>query len=175
VAIVALTAHSEYPYLARCRSVGMDDFLSKPIDADRLFAVIENIFSANRVRASQLDADAQILDRIVLDKLDRLVGRQKSSTLVADFVADSRRRRHQVVQLIQGGDIEGLQRIGYTMKGSANLFGLRRLAAVGEALARVCRDRDARTAIEQARKLCDAIDQGLAALDEHYRSAGLEA
>jgi len=45
VPIIAVTAHSEALYLTRCREAGMDDFLTKPIDADRLHAIIERLTS----------------------------------------------------------------------------------------------------------------------------------
>ncbi|HYM31899.1 MAG TPA: ATP-binding protein [Candidatus Cybelea sp.] len=40
VRIVALTAHSEDLLMARCRAAGMNDFLTKPIDAARLDAIL---------------------------------------------------------------------------------------------------------------------------------------
>ena len=55
--IVALTARSSNRDRERCLAAGMDDFLSKPIEADTLWAAIERIASAflpNRPRPSRL-------------------------------------------------------------------------------------------------------------------------
>ncbi|HUN51488.1 MAG TPA: ATP-binding protein [Candidatus Sulfotelmatobacter sp.] len=43
VPIVALSAHTEALYIERCRDAGMDDYLAKPIDAERLYAVVERL------------------------------------------------------------------------------------------------------------------------------------
>jgi CheY-like chemotaxis protein len=45
VPIIALTAHSEALYLNRCREAGMDDYLTKPIDAGRLAAIVDGLAS----------------------------------------------------------------------------------------------------------------------------------
>jgi CheY-like chemotaxis protein len=40
--IIALTAGAQESNRERCRQAGMDDFISKPFDADHLYAVIEH-------------------------------------------------------------------------------------------------------------------------------------
>ncbi len=51
VPIIALTAHSETLYLSRWREAGMNDYLTKPIDAERLHAIVEGLAAPARDEA----------------------------------------------------------------------------------------------------------------------------
>ena len=55
--IVALCAHPLPADRLRCIEAGMDDYLAKPVDEDRLEGVLRLVFSARRPRARARDRD----------------------------------------------------------------------------------------------------------------------
>ncbi|MBV9505114.1 MAG: response regulator [Acidobacteriia bacterium] len=56
VPIIALTAHSMQEEVLRCRKAGMDDYLSKPVSAERLYAMLESV--ADRITSRRSFAES---------------------------------------------------------------------------------------------------------------------
>lgn len=48
VPIIAITAHAMEEHMQQCFDAGMDDYLSKPIDLDRLLSLLANDYSKGR-------------------------------------------------------------------------------------------------------------------------------
>jgi CheY-like chemotaxis protein len=53
IPIVAMTAHATNSFEERCRQLGMDEFLTKPIQPRRLFEVLRNIAQQRRATATR--------------------------------------------------------------------------------------------------------------------------
>ena len=45
--IVAMTAHCLHGFSVRCREVGMDGYISKPIEPGQLFQTLDSVVSLN--------------------------------------------------------------------------------------------------------------------------------
>jgi CheY-like chemotaxis protein/HPt (histidine-containing phosphotransfer) domain-containing protein len=120
VPIVAMTAHAMVGDRERCLEAGMDDYLSKPIRARELLAVIEQVIAGvpkptdGDHETSAVDW-AAALERLQGDRelLEELVGviRQEGPKLLAD-----------VREAIQRGDAPALKLSAHTLKGSLANF-----------------------------------------------------
>ena len=128
VPIVALTASRVDADEERCRAVGMDEYLSKPIDGQQLAALIERW-------APEIPP--------VLDPAGLLGGAADLSPqhreVVELFLADVPRRLDLLTTAVARGDRDQVARIAHTLAGSADSLGASRLAAACarlEALAR---------------------------------------
>ncbi len=126
--IVAMTAHAMKGDRERCLESGMDDYVSKPIQASELFAALDRVRSAlpldeaiGQEAAKEVVEDdaidwAAVLESVA-DDVDLL--RELVSILLAEMPQWLRDLR----QAIEQSDAELLRRTAHTVKGSLGQVG----------------------------------------------------
>ena len=152
--IIALTANAMKPDKDKCLEVGMDDYLSKPVNQKTLENMLikwlphkleKNNNSDDNERsetpAQQTDdypVDSSVLNSEIFNTLKQLFG-DKFSSLVEQHTENSRENVNRVKQAIEQEDIETLERAAHSLKGASAQFGathLNKLAAEIESLAK---------------------------------------
>lgn len=135
--IIALTADATDATRQRCRAVGMDDYLVKPIDFTRLQTVIDSwlpgsglhIFSGRHqvegkggetMQPEDMRGGDQI-DEQVLIKLQQTMGDIRP--VIRVFLDAMPKRLHQLQEKIDLSDFEGVRGVAHTLKGSSSQFG----------------------------------------------------
>jgi hypothetical protein len=129
--IIAMTAHAMASERDRCLAVGMNEHISKPIDPDRLVAVLKRLMDtlppaqgamAGNPTAAPLadDAIGPIVGMDVDAALARMGGKQKllRKSLVR-FYEGFRNADSQIRTLRTAGDTDALARLLHTLKGIA--------------------------------------------------------
>ena len=137
--IVAITANALKSEESRCKSAGMDDYLSKPVDLARLQAMLEKWLPAPSLDetgdAPEPPADKRlaVLDTAVLAKL---VGNDRA--LIEDVLKDYRRSAQSLAEEIRAalaqGDLETAGQGAHKLKSSSRAVGA---LALGEVCARL--------------------------------------
>jgi CheY-like chemotaxis protein len=124
--IVATTAHAMNGDREQCLAAGMDGYLSKPLDPQMLFAVVENEeVAVNPALASATFDRAATLERLGGDE-------PLLSDAVALFLEDCPRRLASLKAAVEVGDADRIRREAQSIKSAAgNLSALGVFEAAG--------------------------------------------
>ncbi|HYE48006.1 MAG TPA: response regulator [Azospirillaceae bacterium] len=165
--IFALTANAMAGMREEYLEAGMDDFIAKPFDQDRLLAAVAAVGRRSGTPAEDAPApasadspapfDAALFDADVLGRLAAMVPEEAFRSLVTGFVEHGAERLERVQGFIEAADLAGLRREAHDLISTAGNVGLRRLQAAGEALHDACARGDAEEALLRAR---EAVELG---------------
>jgi len=134
IPIVAVTADAMPADRDRCLQAGMNDYLAKPVELQRLSAMLAKWLPA---RAAGDPAEAPqasvIFDQDAL--LRRLLGDQKlAGTILRSFVDGCPARLNELRQRIAEADASGARQLAHTLKGAAATVAAEELCALAGAI-----------------------------------------
>jgi len=135
IPIVAMTANAMLGDREKCMQVGMNDYLSKPIEPEQLIAKLNKWLAKVKDKPTKEKASEQTLDHttkpdlVIWDKealKKRTMGKEKLLKALIDvFFEETPPRMIALQQAIDGGDIEQVRHLAHTLKGvGANISGL---------------------------------------------------
>jgi len=122
--IIALTAEGTSGERNTCLEVGMDDFLTKPLELERLVETLHRWLKAN----------APVLDLNALEKLKTYVVNNKSLTeaLIEDFVSTAPGLVTAMQSASDAGNLEEIQSSAHALKSTSATLGATSLAGLCE-------------------------------------------
>lgn len=126
IPIIAMTASVLPEDRARCLAVGMDDYLSKPLNRSDLRVILERWLN---VRLEIAEDDSPV-EHDALEKLRQLGGSNDSflSELIDVFHSESLERLEQMKEAAATSDLAKLHNVAHTHRGACINFGARRMA-----------------------------------------------
>lgn len=129
--VIALTANARKLDLEECVAAGMDDFVTKPIEPERLKAVLEQY-------ASRGDTVGVIAPEVDSARLRELAQGDPVLTrgLIETFYESGRRALAEIRSGMASGDSALVRRAAHTLKGSSANMGARNLEQAAAALER---------------------------------------
>ncbi len=120
IPIIAMTAHVVKGDRERCLEAGMDEYVSKPIDADKLFEAIEKLTHAPGIKKS-VAADSVALDNTLL--LKAFEGDWNFLKEVVEvFLDDYPRLLDNLRRSFNEGDCDTFMRSAHSLKGMLKNF-----------------------------------------------------
>lgn len=159
IPIVALSAQVVENDIEACRKAGVDDFLGKPFDLDRLEATLRRVvlrisrrkgapplrFRRRKLAASEAPgapSEAETMDVSVLAEHVKVLGLESTSRIVAAFESSLAGVPDDVERLAAGGEHGKLAEIAHRLKSSSMHVGLFQLSDRAAALERLARNSD---------------------------------
>ena len=133
VPIIAMTAHAMKGDRERCMAAGMDDYISKPIRAARLFETLSEVVG-NGPRVGHANhggngGEGQVVDWD--EALHCVNGDQRLlKDIVEAFLDESPRLLATIRTAIERQDAKTLQRAAHTLKGSTRYFGATQVSEI---------------------------------------------
>ena len=135
--IIALTADATMATEKKCRQVGMDDYLLKPLDTTQLQKMLDarlpdfNLVilaehAAPTSRTSVRNTEETAVDLATLDELCRNIGNIKP--VISIFLNLLPHRLKELEKAVQNQDSTKIESIAHTLKGSCSQFGAYGLA-----------------------------------------------
>jgi CheY-like chemotaxis protein len=149
VRIIALTAHAMEGAKREYLAAGMDDYLSKPIVAHTMLAMLarvkrpagprDSVAATPGAPAAPLAAD---FDPAPIASLAEFMAQADVDELVDGFVTGMTARLEQIAALASAGDCTQLARDAHDLISIAGNFGARRCEALARALEQACQRGD---------------------------------
>jgi CheY-like chemotaxis protein len=169
--IIAMTAHALAGDRERCLAAGMDGYTSKPINADELFAAI-NELAASPADESPSTAGAEA-DPVDWDAALKTVrGDQQLLTMIVETALGEIPELLAAVRgAVTGNDPKALRRAAHTIRGSVRYFGANRMTELAARMESLAEKENLHAARETLPALGDASDELLASLAGHVARA----
>jgi two-component system sensor histidine kinase/response regulator len=170
VPIIAMTANAMRGDKERYLGVGMDGYISKPINSRGLFAEIERCLKETgrsmpmtTKMTTNSSEPVELLDRATL--LDRVEGDHELLTeMVNLFVDDVPRLLEAMRTALQHGDMTVLERSAHSLKGAASNLSANLTAAAASQLEKNAKSGDAEFSKQSLANLEGAVERLLPAL-----------
>ncbi len=147
IPIIALTAEGASGERNICFAVGMDDFLTKPLELDRLTKVLHR----------WLKTSPKVIDEAALEKLRKFVVNNKSLTeaLIEDFASTAPNLVNVITSSFQKGNLIEIHEAAHALKSTSATLG-----ATG--LAKLCQTIEDAASLDEVKSLLVSIDDQLA-------------
>ncbi len=165
VPIVAMTAHAMKGDRERCLEAGMDGYVSKPLQPQELFEVVESLATGDNPRPGELRAS---LSEMPFDQRAALGHTNGDAELLKElvglFLQDAPRMLVEISEAILEKDAVNLCRSAHTFKGSAGVLAATAVVDAALRLETMGRERDWASVEDAHRQLLTETERLLCAL-----------
>ncbi|MGE5476215.1 MAG: response regulator, partial [Bacteroidales bacterium] len=141
--VIALTANAMRADEERCRAAGMDDFVAKPLDPERLFAAMARVLGGGHDGGAASDrapVDVLEMDAGELAMIEHHIGRDQMAEVLRLFLSTGAETCARLAELGAQGGFDDLRHLAHDLKGMAGYVGASPLVAQAAAIEEAARD-----------------------------------
>ncbi len=186
VPIIALTADAMKGNRERFLAAGMNDYVSKPLDRQKLIAVV-NAWGGGAVAeapapAAEAEAPAPVadsaanddsepvLDTEVMENWREYFSADEFSELIATQIDDAHRSIGRLKEAAASGVFDEVKILAHSLKSSCGGLGMVKVQRIARDMEHACRDGNEQEALGLIPQVEEAVEIALAALAEQYGS-----
>ena len=168
--IIAITAHAMKGDRERCLAAGMDAYVSKPIDYDRLIELLSGLVhpaaeakpAANGTTAAAADA---LLDAAFVRRAGEDIGWRAMTEAVELFASDTKARLPRLESAQERRDLKAVRHEAHAIRSAAVSFGALALVTLTQALEDASAAGDAERASALVAELKSLAEASITALE----------
>ncbi len=157
VPVVAMTAHAMKGDREHCLAAGMDSYVSKPINPQDLFDVIERLVAEK----TTVDANVPVAGRLDSSLALRNVGGDPAllREMAQLFIGEATEQVAELSVAVAQGDTQTMRRLAHTLKSSAGIFDAADVAEIAWRLEMMGRNDDLNGADAHCAALAASVEQ----------------
>jgi two-component system, sensor histidine kinase and response regulator len=166
VPIVALTAYTMQREAQKCFEVGMDEYLSKPLQVNRVFQLIEFLVSKKKKQTAPLIAPPVKKEQVEVRILDTeralpIFGNDLAlyKELFGEFIHSLPEKLSQLREELNNDDLKALSLHAHNLKGLSANFGAMQLSELAGTLDMQCKDGQRELATDTLLNLSVSMDE----------------
>ena len=168
VPIVAMTAHAMKGDRERCLEVGMDGYISKPLNPTELFEAVESVASSSDEAAAT--PTRSIVGAVSAFDQDAALGRVGGDVaqlreIIDIYFSECPGWLTQIREGVTNGDAAVVRRGAHSLKGAVSIFGSKEVCNLAQQLETMGRDQNLAGADDVVLQLKRAIDELRPALE----------
>ena len=183
--IIAMTASAMKGDRERCLEAGMDNYISKPIDPEQLFNLLDTLDSvANESKVSnaeatgsrhettsQVTSSSDVIDYEIA--LEQIPGGMEAVLEMSQLLlTECPRLMNELRAALDAGDANCVQRAAHTLKGSASVFGAKYVVEYAARIEKMGRSENLHDAPAAISKLEFEVERLKVAFDEAASASG---
>jgi PAS domain S-box-containing protein len=169
IPIIAMTAAAMKGDKERCLAVGMDDYVSKPIAPDALFATVAKYVDGFTAPEPAPAIEGNDEQREIVDfdlALTQVPGGiEVLKDLAGIFLTECPKLLKDLRQGLADEDVEATQRAAHTLKGAARILAANRLTEITSEFELLAKNRQLETIRSRVEEIEAAVDQACRIID----------
>lgn len=128
--IIAMTANALQGDREMCLEVGMNDYVSKPIEPDMLVGALKRAPAHSSLASVESPSPSSQVNEKVLKRFIQANGEEFAAEIIADFGRQAPQLIETMRNALQAGQVGELERLAHTLKSNSAMLGAEALAVL---------------------------------------------